>query len=407
MEPKKSLGQNFFVNQNLAKRIVQEVFNESPELIAEIGPGQGYFSKIFYEQKAKLLLVEKDDNLAEQLSSIFPKEIVINKDFLDWDFEELSIFPKDKITFFGSLPYNVSKKIIDKIINSEYFRNPCFFIIQKEVAERVCAKSPDANYLSIFLQTFFNVELISVVPKEHFYPSPQVDGAIISLHKNSNLACVGGDDRCGVWIALQIMDDIISGRLPKNSYSIGFFCDEERGGKGSGEYVLDLLDDEVNYTTAYIGLDRRNATIGVPEFATYGCDNKTLNNIVSSHYIEKMGSFTDASNISEETNIACINLSIGYNNEHTVNEYINTEDTEFTLEYLRCLPFGNEVYNYIKYPKDKWWDNYHSIDDKWSFKAENTKVLCQYCGEHLPLYDCCDEYGGSIMLCETCKDFIY
>lgn len=235
----------------------------------------------------------------------------------------------------------------------------------------------------------------------------KVDGTIISLHKDSKLACVGGDDRCGVWIALQIMDDIISGRLPKNSYSIGFFCDEERGGKGSSEYILDLLDDEVNYTTAYIGLDRRNATIGVPEFATYCCDNKTLNNIVSTHYIEKMGSFTDASNIAEETNIACVNLSIGYNHEHTVNEYINTEDTEFTLEYLRCLPFGNEVYNYIKYPKSNWWDTYHNIDDKWSFKAENTKVLCQYCGEHLPLYDCCDEYGESVMLCETCKDFIY
>ena len=182
MEPKRSLGQNFFVNQNLAKRIAQEVFNESPDLIVEIGPGQGYFSKIFYEQKAKLLLIEKDDILAKELSSVFPKESVINRDFLDWNFEELSIFPKDKITFFGSLPYNVSKKIIDKIINSEYFRNPCFFIIQKEVAEKYTSSSPNNNYLATKTLLYAKTKKILDISPDSFRPKPKVMSSLIGFY---------------------------------------------------------------------------------------------------------------------------------------------------------------------------------------------------------------------------------
>jgi len=182
MEQKKSLGQNFFVNQNLAKRIVQEVLKESPEIIVEIGPGQGYFSKIFYNQDVKLILIEKDDNLANQLSFTYPENVVINSDFLDWNFNELSTYPNEKITFFGSLPYNVSKKIIDKIIKSEYFKSPCFFIIQKEVAEKYLSRPPQNNYLATKTLLYANTKKIFDIAPDSFRPKPKVMSSLICFY---------------------------------------------------------------------------------------------------------------------------------------------------------------------------------------------------------------------------------
>jgi len=181
MKAKKSLGQNFFVNQNLAKRIVSEVLSNSVDILIEIGPGQGYFTKLFHEQEKEILLIEKDDLLAIQLRESFPKANVLNIDFLDWNFEELKSISKKKITFFGSLPYNVSKKIIEKIIHSEYFNSPCFFIIQKEVAENYISKAPQNNYLAAKSYLYADSKKIFDITPESFRPRPKVMSSLISF----------------------------------------------------------------------------------------------------------------------------------------------------------------------------------------------------------------------------------
>lgn len=174
IKPRKSLGQNFFVNNNLAKQIVEIVKSTNPKVIVEIGPGQGYFSKLLSEGKTKLVMVEKDDFLAQNLAYTIKESIVVNEDFLEWDFKQLAEYSPKDITFFGSLPYNVSKKIIEKILKSRYFKNNAYFIIQKEVAEKYTEREPDNNLLSLRTQFFADVKKLFDIKPESFNPRPKV-----------------------------------------------------------------------------------------------------------------------------------------------------------------------------------------------------------------------------------------
>lgn len=193
MKAKRSLGQNFFANRNLAEQISNIVLENNPDLIVEIGPGTGSFTKYLSEGK-DLLLIEKDDILSENLRSKFPKTTVLNIDFLDWEMEELIPYSNEKIIFFGSLPYNVSKPIIRKIIRSDYFNSFAYFIIQKEVAEKYIARAPDSNILSLETEIFATSKKLFDISRESFRPKPNVTSSFVSFSaKNSSFDYDIGD----------------------------------------------------------------------------------------------------------------------------------------------------------------------------------------------------------------------
>ncbi|PPB52952.1 hypothetical protein [Campylobacter hyointestinalis] len=153
------------------------------------------------------------------------------------------------------------------------------------------------------------------------------DDDIISLNTKARAVCLGGDDRAGVYIALQLIK-------AKKPFAFGFFKDEEIGCIGSSS--LSSYINSLDNITAFIGLDRR----GADEVATYGHDNKELINIFESKgYIEAVGSVTDASKLSALSNkgLACVNLSVGYYNEHTKKEILNTTAMNHTLKVLKNL----------------------------------------------------------------------
>jgi len=180
---KKSLGQNFFINEHLGEKIVNYIAQENPDLIVEIGPGRGFFTKKLAKLTSDLLLIEKDDLLAQKLKFVYPN--VLNIDFLEWDFEGL--ISSKKTLFFGSLPYNVSKPIIQKIISSKFFNSNCYFIIQKEVAEKYIAKSPNSNILSLKSQFFAKPTKLFDISSGSFFPSPKVTSSLICFapqHQN-------------------------------------------------------------------------------------------------------------------------------------------------------------------------------------------------------------------------------
>jgi len=174
---KKSLGQNFFINEHLGERIINYIAQEHPDLVVEIGPGRGFFTQKLSKIAPNLLLIEKDDELSRDLSLTYLN--ILNTDFLDWDFKELDTEKNKKIIFFGSLPYNVSKPIIQKIISSEFFNNNCYFIVQKEVAEKYVAKSPDTNILSLKSQLFANPTKLFDISPGSFFPPPKVTSSLI------------------------------------------------------------------------------------------------------------------------------------------------------------------------------------------------------------------------------------
>ena len=177
MKAKKSLGQNFFVNENLGNYIVDILSNSNCTSVVEIGPGLGFFTEKLIKKFKNVIVIEKDKEIAQNLKFQFPKVLVINNDFLDIDLDTIA---DQNTTFFGSLPFNVSKKIIKKIIESRYFTNPSFFIIQKEVAEKYLYKQP-YSILSLTTAMYADCKKVFDISPDSFRPKPHVTCSFISF----------------------------------------------------------------------------------------------------------------------------------------------------------------------------------------------------------------------------------
>ena len=190
-----------------------------------------------------------------------------------------------------------------------------------------------------------HLDTINTHSKDNIKPTNDdfvFDGKTISLSSLSKLSCLGGDDRAGLYIALKLVDYM--NETNNFKYDIGFFMDEEIGCIGSGNLALDLKDELIEdfNPTCFIGLDRRSG-YGKQEVALYGYDNDELTKLFTEcGFKESMGSITDASELAGD--IACINLSVGYDNEHTKNEVLYVDCMENTLQVLKDIEIPYQVY---------------------------------------------------------------
>jgi 16S rRNA (adenine1518-N6/adenine1519-N6)-dimethyltransferase len=173
VKPKRSLGQNFFNNKALAQHIIDIVLESNPENITEIGPGTGYFTSLIHAATKNITVIEKDYELSQELKSKFPDISIYNEDFLDFKIESLDT------TYFGSLPYNVSKPIIRKIITSPSFTNPSFFIIQKEVAQKYT--NNEVNQLGLLREIYSECKILLTIKPDNFTPRPNVTSSFIKF----------------------------------------------------------------------------------------------------------------------------------------------------------------------------------------------------------------------------------
>lgn len=171
--PKRSLGQNFIINDNLVTKIAKIVLESGPDHITEIGPGQGAFTKVFYDTTSALTLIEKDNTLAQILENRYPNAVIYNLDFMDFKLEN------PHTTYFGSLPFNMHLPIIKKIITSYTFNNPAFFIIQKEVAKKY--ENRDSNVLGLILEIYANFEILFDIKAGNFNPRPNVTSSFVKF----------------------------------------------------------------------------------------------------------------------------------------------------------------------------------------------------------------------------------
>ncbi len=179
MKVKKSLGQNFFVNANLRKYILERLEISSAQSIVEIGPGLGFFTEKLVEMFKDVTVIEKDRELARNLKLRFPNISVIEADFLDINLDTL----KKKNLYFGSLPYNVSKAIIRKVVQHKSFSEKALFIVQKEVGEKYIYKEP-YNILSLTTHIYANTKKEFDIAPDSFRPKPKVTSSLISLTPN-------------------------------------------------------------------------------------------------------------------------------------------------------------------------------------------------------------------------------
>jgi 16S rRNA (adenine1518-N6/adenine1519-N6)-dimethyltransferase len=187
---KKSLGQNFLIDQNIIDKIIYtvEIKNKS---ILEIGPGTGNLTKNILKKKPKkLIVIEKDNHLAETLKINLNSSIkIINNDVLKINENNLD---KDVLTVFGNLPYNISTEIlcnwILNIKNKNFWFDNLVLMFQKEVADRIIADFNTKNYgrLSILARWKLDIKKICDVKPSSFYPKPKIDSSVLLLKPKLN-----------------------------------------------------------------------------------------------------------------------------------------------------------------------------------------------------------------------------
>ena len=180
---KKSLGQNFLVDENIINKIVDSgtVTNKN---ILEIGPGTGNLTKAILKKKPlKFFVIEKDVELCELLKHKFNDDVtIINHDILQFNEKKLS---DEKLIVFGNLPYNISTEILCKwIVNlkdDNFWFNELILMFQKEVANRIIAKFNTSEYgrLSILSNWKLNVKKIFDINPSSFSPRPKIDSTLL------------------------------------------------------------------------------------------------------------------------------------------------------------------------------------------------------------------------------------
>ncbi len=181
---KKSLGQNFLIDNNIINKIVNEIDADSEDLIIEIGPGSGALTKHLSLMNVKSFSFEIDSRLCSELSKYENENHhTIYEDFLSIN---LNDFLKDKkynkLFFIGNLPYYITTPIINKITDeTEPYK--IIIMVQKEVGYRFSASPCSKEYSSITVHLQYNYSISKVcnVNAESFYPRPKVDSVVISL----------------------------------------------------------------------------------------------------------------------------------------------------------------------------------------------------------------------------------
>ncbi len=189
LKAKKSLGQNFLIDQNILDLIVNST-QIKDKVILEIGPGSGNLTKYILKKKPKkVYVVEKDDKLSFLLNKRFNNKInIINDDVLKISENKIS---KEKLTVFGNLPYNISTEILSKWIinlNHKFWFSELILMFQKEVADRIIAKFNTSKYgrLTIFSQWKLNVKKITDIKPESFLPKPKIDSSLLIFSPKKN-----------------------------------------------------------------------------------------------------------------------------------------------------------------------------------------------------------------------------
>jgi 16S rRNA (adenine1518-N6/adenine1519-N6)-dimethyltransferase len=182
IKAKKSLGQNFLIDKDILEKIVN-VIQINQKNILEIGPGTGSLTSYILKKKPKkIIVIEKDQNLAKKLEQNFKEKLkVINEDILNID--ETSLI-NEKLTVFGNLPYNISTEILSKWIvnlNDSFWFDHLVLMFQKEVADRIIAKYNTSSYGRLTVLANWKLKIVKVcdIKPDSFFPKPKVDSSLL------------------------------------------------------------------------------------------------------------------------------------------------------------------------------------------------------------------------------------
>ncbi len=185
---KKSLGQNFLVDQNYIDQIVDALQLKETDTVIEIGPGRGALTEKLIESGAKVLAIELDRDFVPLLRKQFaehPNFEIFEDDALEVDFSRFKNQDlNSKIKLVANLPYYISTAILQRLIEQHQVFSDLVLMLQREVVERITAKpgNSERGFLTVLVEQCFEAKKLFDVPPEAFFPIPKVWSSIAKLN---------------------------------------------------------------------------------------------------------------------------------------------------------------------------------------------------------------------------------
>jgi 16S rRNA (adenine1518-N6/adenine1519-N6)-dimethyltransferase len=185
---KKSLGQHFLTDKNIARKIAESLRPGSHRTLLEVGPGKGSLTEFLFDKDdSAFLAVELDLEAMDYLKKSYPQyeDKFVYGDFLKFPMNTL----EQPLAIIGNFPYYISSQILFKVLDNRQAINQVVCMIQKEVAERIATTPGSKKYgiLSVLLQTYYDIEYLFTVNEKCFSPPPKVKSAVIRLTRNNRM----------------------------------------------------------------------------------------------------------------------------------------------------------------------------------------------------------------------------
>lgn len=187
IKPARSRGQNFLIEEEIYDQIVTQADLRANDIVLEVGPGLGFLTAKLAKRAGRVIAVELDDKLAEVLRIGLAEKKAENVRVVNGDIMKLAIgnwqLGKTNTNFkiVANLPYNITSIFLRKFLEAEIRPELMALMLQKEVAERICARAGEMSLLAVSVQFYARPEILKIVAKENFWPKPEVDSAIIKL----------------------------------------------------------------------------------------------------------------------------------------------------------------------------------------------------------------------------------
>ncbi|MCX6143569.1 MAG: 16S rRNA (adenine(1518)-N(6)/adenine(1519)-N(6))-dimethyltransferase RsmA [Ignavibacteriales bacterium] len=190
LPPKKSLGQNFLRDENVARNIIDSLNLRPDDVVVEIGPGQGALTKYLAAKCSRLVAIEVDERAVRLLQDTFAESIeVVHTDVLTVSLSTMFRKESRRLRVVGNIPYNITSEILFWMFDHHEIVEDATLMVQLEVARRFVAQTETKDYgiLSVLLAYYTEPEFLFKVSRNSFFPRPEVDSAVVRLRFRENL----------------------------------------------------------------------------------------------------------------------------------------------------------------------------------------------------------------------------
>lgn len=188
------MGQNFLIDKSVLSKVVETAQLDQKDIVLEIGPGIGTLTQALAKTTKKVIGIEKDRVMIKILQETlrdFNNTEIIQENALKFNPATCDLRPGG-YKVVANIPYYLTSPIIRKFLEETIPPKEMVLMVQKEVAQRICARPPDMSLLAVSVQFYANAKIISYVSKNCFWPAPKVDSAIIAIRPQNDLPAQAG-----------------------------------------------------------------------------------------------------------------------------------------------------------------------------------------------------------------------